>query len=137
LESIKVVESLAGVDAAEWNALAGTQPFVRHEFLSALIDTGCAGARSGWLPQFLLVRRAGALVGAMPLFAKSHSYGEYVFDWGWADAYRRYGRRYYPKLVAAIPFTPVSGPRLLVDAAVDDIVTGIDWDQRAAEAAGG
>jgi len=113
LESVLVVDSLAGVDAAEWNALAGRQPFVRHEFLSALIETGCAAARSGWTPQFLLVRRAGALVGAMPLFAKSHSYGEYVFDWAWADAHARHGIEYYPKLLGAIPFTPVRGVRLL------------------------
>jgi predicted N-acyltransferase len=113
LESVSVVDSLAGVDRAEWNALAGAQPFVRHEFLSALIETGCACARSGWLPQFLLVRRAGALVGAMPLFAKSHSYGEYVFDWAWADVHERHGVDYYPKLLSAIPFTPVRGPRLL------------------------
>jgi uncharacterized protein len=113
LESVSVVETLAGVDAAEWNALAGPQPFVRHEFLSALIDTGCAAARSGWAPRFLLVRRAGALVGAMPLFAKSHSYGEYVFDWAWADAHERHGIDYYPKLLSAIPFTPVRGTRIL------------------------
>ena len=113
MESIKVVESLAGVEAAEWNALAGMQPFVRHEFLSALIDTGCASARSGWLPQFILVRRAGALVAAMPLFAKSHSYGEYVFDWAWAEAHERHGVDYYPKLLSAVPFTPVRGRRLL------------------------
>jgi uncharacterized protein len=113
LDSVRVVDSLRGVDAAEWNALAGPQPFVRHEFLSALIDTGCASARSGWLPQFLLLRRAGALVGAMPLFAKSHSYGEYVFDWAWADAHERHGVDYYPKLLGAIPFTPVRGRRLL------------------------
>src|SRR5688572_14008273 len=92
------------------------QPFVRHEFLSALIDTGCASARNGWLPQFLLVRRAGALVAAMPLFAKSHSYGEYVFDWAWAEAHERHGIDYYPKLLSAIPFTPVRGPRLLGNA---------------------
>jgi predicted N-acyltransferase len=115
LESFKVVESLAGVDPAQWNALAGPQPFVRHEFFSALIDTGCAGARRGWLPQFLLMRRAGALVGAMPLFSKSHSYGEYVFDWAWADAHDRHGVDYYPKLLCAVPFTPVSGRRLLAD----------------------
>ena len=113
MESISVVDSLAGVDAAEWNALARRQPFVRHEFLSALIDTGCASARTGWAPRFLLARRAGALAGAMPLFAKSHSYGEYVFDWAWADAHERHGIEYYPKLVSAIPFTPVRGPRLL------------------------
>ena len=113
MESIQVVDSLARVDPGEWNALAGAQPFVRHEFLSSLIETGCACARSGWLPQFLLVRRAGALVAAMPLFAKSHSYGEYVFDWAWAEAYERHGLDYYPKLLSAIPFTPVRGRRLL------------------------
>ena len=113
MESIELVESLAGVDAQEWNALAGEQPFVRHEFLSALIETGCATARSGWRPQFILLRRAGALAGAMPLFAKSHSYGEYVFDWAWADAHERHGVAYYPKLLCAVPFTPVRGHRLL------------------------
>jgi len=113
LESIEVVDSLAGVDPQEWNALAGEQPFVRHEFLCALLETGCAAARSGWLPQFVLLRRAGALAGAMPLFVKSHSYGEYVFDWAWADAHERHGVTYYPKLLCAIPFTPVRGRRLL------------------------
>jgi uncharacterized protein len=113
VDSFEVVESLAGVDPGEWNELAGPQPFVRHEFLSALIDSGCAGARRGWLPQFLLLRRAGALAGAMPLFAKSHSYGEYVFDWAWADAHERNGVDYYPKLLSAVPFTPVRGRRLL------------------------
>jgi predicted N-acyltransferase len=113
LESFQVVESLGGVDPAQWNALAGRQPFVRHEFLSALIDCGCASARTGWLPQFLLLRRAGELVAAMPLFAKSHSYGEYVFDWAWADAHERSGIDYYPKLLCAVPFTPVRGRRLL------------------------
>jgi hypothetical protein len=113
VESFQVVESLAGVDPAEWNQLAGPQPFVRHEFLSALIETGCAAGRSGWLPQFLLMRRAGALAAAMPLFVKSHSYGEYVFDWAWADAHERNGVEYYPKLLCAIPFTPVRGRRLL------------------------
>jgi uncharacterized protein len=113
LESVSVVESLGKVDAAEWNALAGAQPFLRHEFLSALIDTGCASPRTGWAPRFLLVRSAGALVGAMPLFAKSHSYGEYVFDWAWADAHERNGVEYYPKLLSAVPFTPVRGARLL------------------------
>jgi len=119
VESFEVVESLAGVDAAEWNRLAGPQPFVRHEFLSALIECGCAAARSGWLPQFLLLRRSGALAGAMPLFAKSHSYGEYVFDWAWADAHERNGVPYYPKLVSAIPFTPVRGRRILAAGAAE------------------
>jgi predicted N-acyltransferase len=119
LESVRIVDSLAGVDRAEWNALAGEQPFLRHEFLSALIETGCAAARSGWLPQIVLLRRSGELVGAMPLFAKSHSYGEYVFDWAWADAHERHGVDYYPKLVCAVPFTPVRGIRILARDAAD------------------
>src|SRR6185295_14171115 len=113
LERLETVDSLAGVDRDEWNALAGEQPFVRHEFLSALLDSGAAVAATGWRPQFLLLRRAGALVGAMPLYAKTHSYGEYVFDWAWADAHERHGIEYYPKLLCAIPFTPVRGIRIL------------------------
>jgi len=119
LESVRIVDSLARVDRDAWNALAGSQPFMRHEFLAALIDTGCAAARSGWLPQFALLSRAGELVGAMPLFAKNHSYGEYVFDWAWAEAHERHGVDYYPKLVCAVPFTPVRGPRLLAASASD------------------
>jgi predicted N-acyltransferase len=113
LESVRIVPSLAGLEREAWNRLAGPQPFLRHEFLSALIDTGCAAPHSGWAPQFLLLERAGALVGAMTLFAKSHSYGEYVFDWAWAEAHERHGIEYYPKFVCAVPFTPVRGPRLL------------------------
>ena len=116
LESVRVVNSLAAVDRDAWNALAGGQPFVRYEFLSALIDTGCAAATSGWLPQFVLLTRAGELEAAMPLFAKNHSYGEYVFDWAWAEAHERHGIDYYPKLVCAVPFTPVRGPRLLASS---------------------
>jgi predicted N-acyltransferase len=119
LESIEVVDTLAGVDPGEWNALAGPQPFARHEFLCALIETGCASRRSGWLPRFVLLRRAGALAGAMPLFAKTHSYGEYVFDWAWAEAHERHGVPYYPKLLSAIPFTPVRGRRLIARADAD------------------
>lgn len=113
METLRVAESLGGVDPAAWNALAAGNPFVSHEFLTALIDTGCAVARTGWQPRFLLLERAGRLAAAMPLFVKSHSYGEYVFDWAWADAYERSGLEYYPKLLCAVPFTPVSGPRLL------------------------
>jgi predicted N-acyltransferase len=118
-ERLRVVESLAGVPAADWNAIAkddpaaAGDPFTSHEFLSALIDTGCAGSRAGWRPQIVLLEKAGKLAGAMPLFLKSHSYGEYVFDWAWADAYQRHGLEYYPKLLCAVPFTPVTGPRLL------------------------
>ena len=117
MERLRVAESLAGVPVAQWNALAGGNPFLRHEFLGALLETGCASARTGWRPQFLLLERDGRLAGAMPLFVKSHSRGEYVFDWAWADAYARQGLAYYPKLLCAVPFTPVSGPRLL---AADD-----------------
>jgi predicted N-acyltransferase len=113
VESIRVIDSLAALDPGEWNALAGPQPFVRHEFLSALIESGCAAPASGWAPQFIVLKRAGALAAAMPLFVKSHSYGEYVFDWAWADAHERHGIDYYPKLLCAVPFTPVRGPRLL------------------------
>ncbi|HJS38962.1 MAG TPA: GNAT family N-acetyltransferase [Burkholderiales bacterium] len=116
-ESLRVAESLAGVPAADWNALAGANPFVRHAFLDALLDSGCASARTGWQPQFLLLERGGRLAGALPLFVKTHSRGEYVFDWAWADAYERHGLAYYPKLLGAVPFTPVRGPRLL---AADD-----------------
>jgi len=109
---------LESIDATAWNALTGGQPLLSHAFLTALHATGCAATSTGWRPQYLTAWSGRELVGALPLYAKTHSYGEYVFDWGWADAYRRYGRRYYPKLVAAIPFTPVPGPRLLsADAA--------------------
>ena len=104
---------LPSIAARDWDALALGQPFLRHAFLRALHESGCASPAAGWTPRFLTAWRSGALVGAMPLYAKAHSYGEYVFDWSWADAYRRHGRRYYPKLVAAVPFTPVSGPRIL------------------------
>jgi predicted N-acyltransferase len=124
-ERIRVVETLAGVPAADWNALAKgaagapEDPFTSHEFLSALIDTGCASSRTGWRPRIVLLEKNGRLGGAMPLFAKAHSYGEYVFDWAWADAYQRHGLEYYPKLLCAVPFTPVTGPRLLARSAAD------------------
>ena len=112
-----VASSIASIDPGAWNALAGTQPFVRHEFLNALHETGCASPETGWGPQYLLLMDRGELAGAMPLYVKGHSYGEYVFDWSWADAYRRHGLEYYPKLLCAIPFTPVSGPRILARSA--------------------
>jgi predicted N-acyltransferase len=101
------------IDAPAWDALAPGEPLLSHAFLAALHESGCASRATGWTPRYLTAWRGQTLVGALPLYAKSHSYGEYVFDWGWADAYRRHGRRYYPKLVAAIPFTPVTGPRFL------------------------
>ncbi len=113
--------ALTEIAAAGWNALPGpnVQPFLAHAFLTALHETGCASPRTGWKPRYLTAWTGGTLVGALPMYAKTHSYGEYVFDWAWAEAYRRHGRRYYPKLVVAVPFTPVTGPRLLAkDAGV-------------------
>jgi uncharacterized protein len=110
---LQVVSSLADVAPEAWNRLAGDDPFLQHAFLHALHETGCACPDTGWAPQYLLLHDGQALAGAMPLYLKSHSYGEYVFDWAWADAYHRHGLEYYPKLLAAIPFTPVVGARLL------------------------
>ncbi|HEU4515855.1 MAG TPA: GNAT family N-acetyltransferase [Steroidobacteraceae bacterium] len=114
----RFIRSLAEVDAAEWNALPGAEaPFLRHEFLSALESSGCATAESGWDARHVLVRaRDGRLSGALPLYLKSHSWGEFVFDFAWAEAHHRAGLRYYPRLVSAVPFTPATGPRLLGDA---------------------
>lgn len=108
------------IDAAQWNALIDNQsPFLRHEFLLALEESGSVTADTGWQPCHLVVQHRVkdelALLAAMPLYIKSHSYGEYVFDWGWADAYQRYGQRYYPKLLTAIPFTPSQAPRIFCD----------------------
>ena len=108
-----VADSLAGIDPESWNRLVGDQPLLSHAFLGALHETGCASAATGWRPRFIVGRERGELVAAMPLYLKSHSYGEYVFDWSWADAYRRHGRRYYPKLLGAVPFTPATGTRLI------------------------
>jgi predicted N-acyltransferase len=114
--TIQVASRIAELPAAEWDACAGEHnPFVRHAFLSALEDSGSTTAETGWLPQHLAMSdRDGRLIGCAPLYLKSHSYGEYVFDWGWADAYERAGGRYYPQLQCSVPFTPVTGPRLLV-----------------------
>ncbi len=112
--TLQVLDSLDRVDAAQWNGLAGGHPFLRYELFRALHDSGCATARTGWLPQFLTLWDKKRLCGAMPLYLKSHSFGEYVFDWAWADAYKRHGLRYYPKLLSAVPFSPVTGPRILV-----------------------
>ena len=109
------VGGIREVGAEQWNALAGCgHPFLRHEYFCALEDSGSVGADSGWEPHHLLLHDGGRLVGAMPCYRKHHSYGEYVFDWSWADAYRRHGEPYYPKLLSAVPFTPAAGPRLLL-----------------------
>jgi len=117
----RILESIAQIDARSWNALAGAaQPFLRHEFLLALEQSGCAAARTGWTPRHLIIEDAkGVPAAAMPLFRKAHSRGEFVFDFSWAGAYAQEGLQYYPKLLTAVPFTPVSGPRVLVGSNVD------------------
>jgi len=119
--AVRVIQSLGEVTPEAWDACAGdANPFVSHAFLSALEDSGSATAESGWLGQHLLIEDTlGGLLAAAPLYLKNHSYGEYVFDWGWADAFERAGGRYYPKLQCSIPFTPVTGPRLLVKAGLE------------------
>jgi len=113
----QVLDSLHAVSAAEWNRLRGAEhPLLRHEFLLAMETSGCVNRTTGWGPSHIVLRDdAGRLTGAMPLYHKSNSWGEFVFDWAWADAYRRAGLHYYPKLVAAVPFTPATSPRLLTD----------------------
>lgn len=114
--TIKAVGALSQVPAADWDACAGSDnPFLSYAFLSALEDSACVAPDEGWMPQHIVLEDPrGQVVGAMPMYVKGHSYGEYVFDHGWAHAYERAGGRYYPKLLSAVPFTPVTGPRLLV-----------------------
>lgn len=109
----RILDSLADVSPSQWDALAGGQPFLRHAFLEALAQSGSACPQSGWHPRHLTLWQGDVLVGAMPLYLKDHSYGEFVFDWAWAEAYQRHGIPYYPKLLAMVPFTPVEGCRLL------------------------
>jgi predicted N-acyltransferase len=116
--------AIEAIPPADWDRFAAGQPLASHAFLTALHATGCATSATGWQPHFVTAWRGKALAGALPLYAKAHSYGEYVFDWAWADAFRRHGYRYYPKLVASIPFTPTPGARLLAhdDAARDALL---------------
>jgi predicted N-acyltransferase len=140
---IRVHEQPGTLDAVAWNALLEAQasptPFLRHEYLSALQASGSATAETGWAAQFLTVERGGTLRAATALYLKSHSYGEYVFDWAWADAYRRHGLRYYPKLLGAVPFTPVPGSRLLARDSSDrqvllDALQGLTRDSGVSSA---
>ena len=113
--AVTTVERIADIPASQWDAVAGEDyPFTRHAFLDALERHGCVGERVGWLPSHILVHAGGRLVGATPAYVKLHSQGEFVFDWSWAEAYARHGIDYYPKFISAIPFTPSTGPRLLV-----------------------
>lgn len=117
----RFVDSITAVTAATWDAVVGSDyPFLRHAFLLALETSRCTTARSGWQVNHLLLQDAdGQLQGCLPLYIKDNSFGEYVFDWSWADAYARHGQSYYPKLLSAIPFTPCAGPRLCLAAGVD------------------
>jgi len=127
---VEFVDSIDEVPAADWNALVGECfPFLRHEFLSAAERTGCVSPETGWQPCHVILRgRDGRLLGAMPLYEKSHSWGEFVFDWAWAQAYNRAGLAYYPKLVSAVPFTPAPSPRMLLagDAGAETATILID-----------
>lgn len=110
---LRLIESLSEIDPVSWNALAGGECCTQHGFLAALEESGCVGPGTGWLARHVTLWEDEVLVGAVPLYEKHHSYGEYVFDWAWADAYQRNGLAYYPKWLSAIPFTPVPGMRLL------------------------
>ena len=115
--TLRICNDPTEIDAPAWDALVALQPsatpFVSMAYLCALHESESAVGETGWAPHFLLLEQAGSLLAACPIYLKDHSYGEYVFDWAWADAYRRHGLDYYPKLVDAVPFTPVPGPRLL------------------------
>lgn len=120
----RVHNSIDELDPRQWNALGGDRnPFLRHEFLAALEDTRCIGAGTGWEPAYLTLCDDAGLAAAAPAFIKTHSYGEFVFDFAWAQAYTRVGRQYYPKLTVGVPFTPATGPRLLVRPDLDRALT--------------
>lgn len=117
---VKQIQSLTQINAGDWNRLAGAAyPFLRHEFLSALEQSGSVCAKTGWQARHLLVEARGELLAILPLYEKRHSWGEYVFDQAWADAYRQHGLDYYPKWLTAVPFTPCQGPRLLAKPDAD------------------
>jgi len=141
---MRIITDLADIAPTAWDALivgegdglGDTQhrnPFLRHAFLHALQDTGCATAETGWQPETLTLWSGNQLRAAAPLYRKTHSYGEYIFDWAWADAYQRHGLVYYPKLVNAIPFTPVTGPRLLARTTDDRAALARAMMQHATE----
>lgn len=117
---VEFITSLDQVEPQAWEAVTGTDyPFLRHAFLQGLERSGCTTPESGWQPCHALLREGDDLRAVLPLFLKSHSYGEYVFDWAWADAWQRMGLTYYPKLLSAIPFTPATGPRLCCAPGLD------------------
>jgi predicted N-acyltransferase len=134
-----IVSSLSEIGQPAWDGLLALQeeanPFLSYAFLHALHESGSASPETGWQPQYIALYDGDTLAAALPLYVKGHSYGEYVFDWAWADAYQRHGLDYYPKLLSAVPFTPVAGPRLLaVDAAARAaLIEVLSATQRATE----
>jgi hypothetical protein len=123
MSEIELADGVAEVARDDWNALVGGgSPFLEWDFLASLEQAGCVGADSGWAPRPLLLREGRSLVAACPLYVKGHSEGEFVFDFGWADAAQRAGIRYYPKLLVGVPFTPVTGARFLVREGTDRAV---------------
>lgn len=122
---VRFINSINHISPSSWHDVVGTHyPFLRHDFLHALEASGSVGGDSGWQPMHLVVESEdGSLLAVMPLYLKRHSYGEYVFDWSWAEAYERHGLAYYPKLLAAIPFTPTTGARLSKTASYSDDLT--------------
>lgn len=134
-----IVSSLSEIGEQAWDGLLALQeeanPFLSYAFLHALHESGSAAPETGWQPQYIALYDGATLAAALPLYVKGHSYGEYVFDWAWADAYQRHGLDYYPKLLAAVPFTPVAGPRLLAvdDAARAALIAVLKATQRATE----
>ncbi len=117
--TVEILTTINQISATDWDKLTDGTPLLSHAFLSALENSGSVGAKTGWNPHPLIIKKNGKLVGAMPLYLKQHSYGEYVFDWAWADAYARSGLNYFPKLLAAIPFSPITSARLLCDPTSD------------------
>lgn len=117
----EILDHLSDIPANQWNALLplDSGPFLRYEFLNALEETGCVGGNTGWQVAHLVMRDKQQLVGALPLYIKQHSYGEFVFDWSWAQAYEQQGMQYFPKALCAIPFTPVQGSRILIAPHID------------------
>ena len=130
---LAIYTSIADINANDWMSWFGNDyPFLRYDFLLGLEQTGCTGGDSGWQPCHFVLSEADHTIAVAPAFLKSHSYGEYVFDWSWADAWQRSGFDYYPKLVTAAPFTPATGPRLYLDdtdpQALEKLLAGIkEW----------
>ncbi len=121
---VTVHDAIDAIEPSAWNALAGDDtPFLRHEFFACAEATGCASPDTGWIPRHITLHDESGLRAAMPLYEKHHSWGEFVFDWAWAEAYQRYGLDYYPKLVSAVPFTPATSARLLTDDPTDAALT--------------